>query len=215
MINFRDFDYYGYETFNSLATTENAAFLSDNLKLTGFSCGKPTDKNYCSDCLSFQPIPGKEYMLSAWVKEESAIQLKTYEHAVINIIFYSDVDASELRKISSIKLTASGDIIDEWQRITSKFLIPEFTKTISIELENNSNGVAAYYDDIRIHPLDGSIKTFVYDSETFKLMSELDENNYATFYEYDNEGGLVRIKKETSKGIKTIQETRSGNYINN
>ena len=215
MVNFRDFDYYGYETFNPLAAPENEAFLSDNLKLTGFSCGKPTDKNYCSDCLSFQPLPGKEYMLSAWVKEESTIQVKTYENAAINIIFYNDVDASDLHKISTLKFIATGDIIDGWQRITSKFLIPEFTRTISIELENKSSGLPAYYDDIRIHPLDGSIKTFVYDSETFKLMSELDENNYSTFYEYDNEGGLVRIKKETSKGIKTIQETRSGNYINN
>ena len=215
MMNFRDFDYYGYETFNSLAVPENEAFLSDNLKLSGFSCGKPTDKNYCSDCLSFQPMPGKEYMLSAWVKEELIIQVKTYENAGINIIFYNDAQASELHKISTLKFTATGDIIDGWQRINSKFMIPEFTKTISIELENKSNGVPAYYDDIRIHPLEGSIKTFVYDAETFKLMSELDENNYSTFYEYDNEGGLVRIKKETSKGIKTIQETRSGNYINN
>lgn len=212
--NFRDFDFYGYETFNPLATTENLAFLSDNLKLSGFSCGKPTDKNYCSDCLSFQPVPGKEYMLSVWVKEESTVQVKTYENAAVNIHFYSDAEASELQKISTQKLMASGDIIDGWQRITGKFLIPKFTKTISIELQNNSNGIAAYFDDIRIHPLEGSIKTFVYDPETFKLMSELDENNYSTFYEYDNEGGLVRVKKETAKGIKTIQETRSGNFIN-
>ncbi|WP_281309717.1 VWA domain-containing protein [Flavobacterium flavigenum] len=212
--NFRDFDFYGYEDFNSLAYPANEAFLSDNLKISGFSCGKPTDKNYCSDCLSFQPVPGKEYMLSAWVKEESPIQVKTYDNVGINIHFYSDAEASELQKISTQKLIASGDIIDGWQRITSKFLIPKFTKTISIELQNNSNGIAAYFDDIRIHPLEGSIKTFVYDPQTFKLMSELDENNYSTFYEYDNEGGLVRVKKETAKGIKTIQETRSGNFIN-
>ena len=42
-------------------------------------------------------------------------------------------------------------------------------------------------------------------------MAELDENNYSTFYEYDNEGGLIRVKKETEKGVYTIQETRSGN----
>jgi hypothetical protein len=41
-------------------------------------------------------------------------------------------------------------------------------------------------------------------------MAELDENNYATFYEYDDDGTLVRVKKETSRGIKTINETRSG-----
>jgi hypothetical protein len=40
-------------------------------------------------------------------------------------------------------------------------------------------------------------------------MAQLDENNYATFYEYDDDGTLVRVKKETERGIKTISETRS------
>ncbi|MGK4569023.1 hypothetical protein [Flavobacterium sp. 3HN19-14] len=42
-------------------------------------------------------------------------------------------------------------------------------------------------------------------------MAELDENNYATFYEYDKEGGLVRVKKETERGVQTIKESRSSN----
>ncbi|OUL60367.1 vWA domain-containing protein [Flavobacterium sp. AJR] len=211
--DFAEADYYGHANFDYLGTMET--YLSDNLKLGKFSCGEPAAKNYCSDCLSFQPVPGKEYMLSAWVKEESFVQVKTYENAVINVIFYNDVKAEDFYRISTEKLSASGDIIDGWQRIAAKFLIPKGTKTIGIELENKSGGIPAYYDDIRIYPLEGSVKTFVYDSETFKLMSELDENNYSTFYEYDNEGGLVRIKKETAKGVKTIQETRSGNIINN
>lgn len=210
------YDYYGFENFDSLGKSENEAYLSDNLKLSKFTCGDPTDKNYCSDCLTFQPSPEKEYMLSAWVKEESAIQVKTYENAAINLIYYNNVNTTDDRYIMKVDtLFAKGDIIDGWQRITYKFLIPKGTRTIGIELENKSGGVPVYFDDLRIHPVDGSVKTFVYDSETFKLMSELDENNYSTFYEYDNEGGLVRVKKETAKGIKTIQETRSGNYINN
>lgn len=210
------YDYYGYKDFDSLGDPESIAFLSDNLKLSKFTCGDPTDKNYCSDCLTFQPNPDKEYLLSAWVKEESSIQVKTYVNAVINLIYYNNVNTTDDRyKIKTDVLFAKGDIIDGWQRITYKFLIPAETRTIGIELENKSGGIPVYFDDIRIHPIDGSVKTFVYDSETFKLMSELDENNYSTFYEYDNEGGLVRVKKETAKGIKTIQETRSGNFINN
>jgi hypothetical protein len=57
------------------------------------------------------------------------------------------------------------------------------------------------------------MKSYVYDGETFWLTSELDDNNYATFYEYDQEGGLIRIKKETARGIVTIQDTRSGTII--
>lgn len=74
---------------------------------------------------------------------------------------------------------------------------------------NTNPSVMAYFDDIRVHPYNGNMKSFVYDPKTQRLMAELDENNYATFYEYDQEGGLIRVKKETEKGIYTIQETRS------
>jgi hypothetical protein len=53
------------------------------------------------------------------------------------------------------------------------------------------------------------MKTFAYDDKTTRLMAEMDENNFATFYEYDDEGSLVRVKKETERGILTIKENRS------
>jgi hypothetical protein len=49
----------------------------------------------------------------------------------------------------------------------------------------------------------------VYHPTNLRLLAGLDENNYASFYEYDDEGTLIRVKKETQKGIKTITETRS------
>ena len=66
-----------------------------------------------------------------------------------------------------------------------------------------------YFDDIRIHPFNSNMKSYVYDPVNLKLMAELDPNNYATFYEYDEEGGLIRTKAETREGIKTINESRS------
>ena len=76
---------------------------------------------------------------------------------------------------------------------------------------NESSSIAAYFDDVRIHPFNASMKSYVYDPETLWLTAELDDNNYATFYEYDKEGQLIRIKKETARGIMTIQESRSSN----
>jgi hypothetical protein len=63
-------------------------------------------------------------------------------------------------------------------------------------------------DDIRITPFDASMKSFVYDPYTLRLTGQLDDNNFATFYEYDDEGTLIRVKKETDRGIMTIKETR-------
>jgi hypothetical protein len=74
--------------------------------------------------------------------------------------------------------------------------------------------LSSFFDDIRVHPFNGNMKSFVYDQKTQKLMAELDENNYATFYEYDMEGGLIRVKKETENGFFTIQESRSSNPKN-
>lgn len=63
-------------------------------------------------------------------------------------------------------------------------------------------------DDLRMLPYDANMKSFVYDFNTNRLMAQLDENHYASFYEYDQEGQLVRVKKETEKGIVTVSETR-------
>lgn len=206
--------YYGHENFNLLSSDET--YFSDKLADSKIVCGTAAKKDFCDDCLSFKPEPGKEYILSAWVKEDLFTQVKTYENPAIKIIFYNRKEALDIptHKIDSLSVKASGNIIDGWQRVVQKFKVPIETVTIGIQLENNSPSIPVYFDDIRIHPLQGSVKSFVYDPETFKLMAELDENNYSTFYEYDNEGGLVRVKKETEKGIKTIQETRSGSVIN-
>jgi len=53
------------------------------------------------------------------------------------------------------------------------------------------------------------MKSFVYDPINGRMKAELDENNYATFYEYNNEGQLIRVKKETESGIVTLKESRS------
>ncbi|QSB27667.1 VWA domain-containing protein [Flavobacterium sp. CLA17] len=206
--------YYGHDNFELLASDET--YFSDKLADGKVVCGTAAIKDFCDDCFSFKPEPGKEYILSAWVKEESFIQVKNYENPIIKIVFYNNKEALDIpaQRIDSLVVKANGDIIDGWQRVVKKFKIPTATITMAIELENMSPSIPVYFDDIRIHPLQGSVKSFVYDPVTFKLMSELDENNYSTFYEYDNEGGLVRVKKETAKGIKTIQETRSGSVIN-
>ena len=66
-----------------------------------------------------------------------------------------------------------------------------------------------YFDDIRVHPFRSNMKSFVYNPSTQKLTAELDENNYSTQYEYDDEGILIRVKKETERGVMTIKETRN------
>lgn len=163
----------------------------------------------CEGCDSFSPDPGKKYWLGAWVKEEHLNQneIFSYQNASIDLVFSN----SNNQPISTITLNPSGEIIEGWQRIIGEFTIPQNTIYLNLTLVNNSNSISVYFDDVRVHPFNGNMKSFAYDSENYRLMGELDENNYTTFYEYDNEGGLVRVKKETERGVFTIQETRSSN----
>ncbi len=167
---------------------------------------EPCENDDCDQCIqSFSPFEGEKYVLSAWVKE-SATSVITYEHAVISL-------ATIANNVGDTTICyADGQIIDGWQRIEYHFEIPSGTDFLSIKLKNladASSGLRAYFDDIRIHPYNSKMKSFVYSPETFRLMAELDENNYATFFEYDEDGVLVRVKKETERGIKTIRESRT------
>lgn len=168
----------------------------------------PESLGSCSDCFTFRPDRTKRYWISAWVKEEVISQVKTYTNTSLKVKFLNNTTP-----ISTTTLSPTGEIIDGWQRIAGEFTVPANTTSIDVKLDN-LGAVAAYFDDIRIHPFNASMKSYVYDAETFWLLAELDDNNYATFYEYDKEGQLIRIKKETAKGIMTIQESRSSNPKN-
>lgn len=158
-----------------------------------------SDQTQCSDCISsFAPSPGK-YIVSAWVKEDQASAGTTnYSNPFIEIDY---VNASQVNVLSP-----QGVIIDGWQRIEGLIEIPVSATNMSIKLK--SNGGDVFFDDIRFFPKDGSMMSYVYDPVSLRLMAQLDERNYATFYEYDEEGKLIRVKKETERGIMTIQENR-------
>jgi hypothetical protein len=179
----------------------------------------------CDTCSSFQPEPG-EYWLSAWLKVNRNSQVKSYNpndqvntlnnNNLSNYIFpyihLNFVGNSTL----AYQFFPTGEIIDGWQRIVGRFKFQSSASVRDLELTLVADEVYdTYFDDIRIHPFNASMKSYVYDGETFWLSSELDDNNYATFYEYDQEGGLIRIKKETARGIVTIQETRSNTVKKN
>lgn len=164
-----------------------------------FDC---TDNLPCENCIgSFAPEAGKKYLISAWVREEGvALDKISFDNPTITVNF---IGAGG----STGPLVASGLIIDGWQRIEKEFFIPIGTNELDIKLD--CLGGNCLFDDIRVLPFDGSMKSYVYDPVTLRLAAELDERNYATFYEYDEEGKLLRVKKETEKGIMTIQESKT------
>lgn len=165
------------------------------------------NNEYCCENFSLDNAT-TAYWISAWVMEGHAIQPKTYQNSYIEIEFLGGGTT-----VQPYQFQPTGDIIEGWQRIVGKFSIPTGAVKMNIHLASSGGSVDSYFDDVRVHPFNASMKSYVYDAETFWLTAELDDNNYATIYEYDNEGQLIRIKKETARGIMTIQESRSSNVI--
>ncbi len=158
----------------------------------------------CENCIGgFVPDIGATYAISAWIKEASAPDTATgYYNATIQIDYTGPVT-------DPAPYYGKGKIIEGWQRIYEEFTIPSGATDITVELLSGSG--TAYFDDIRIYPVNGSMKSYIYDPVSLKLTAVLDENNYATLYEYDQEGSLVRTKKETDRGVVTISENRQSN----
>jgi hypothetical protein len=152
---------------------------------------------------TFSPSSGR-YIVSAWAYQTAEDQnsLNTYSDAYVNVKVFKDGST-----IVDKNYLASGMIIDNWQRIYGVLDIPAESDSIRVTFVNNGTG-NAYFDDIRIQPFDSKMVCNVYHFSSLRVVAILDENNFATFYEYDNEGSLIRVKRETENGILTIQESR-------
>lgn len=151
---------------------------------------------------SFTPLAGKKVLISAWVKEMQDCNCASYESNKILIV------ANNTGVGIPTHAKPAGAIIEGWQRYEQVVELPQNTTELAIKLISTGTSTV-YFDDIRVHPYNANMKSYVFDAVTLRMMAELDENNYATFFEYDDDGTLTRVKKETERGIKTIKETRS------
>ena len=176
-----------------------------------------------SGCTSTVPIPGDATMLnpvfsmragqkmlfSAWVRDG---QPATPYGVTDTAVTYNNSQVQIYDGAQYNNLTPQGPVIEGWQRYEGTFT-PAASGTGSINFINSGPNTL-YIDDIRMHPFNADMKSYVYDPVNLRLVAQLDANNYATFYEYDEEGTLTRTKAETSRGIKTIKETRSAKQKN-
>lgn len=182
---------------------EGKEYLADNSTVTQTVYCTKLDtiqavNHYLID--SFQLVPGKKMVASVWMKKGGQdCKCNTYTNG-----FAVRTEGGSL--ITSF--VAKERIIEGWQQFEAIFTVPSNTSRIIFDFQAPADAVA-FIDDLRIHPFNANMKSFVYDPVTLRLAAELDENNYASFYEYDDDGGLIRVKKETREGIKTITETRS------
>ena len=65
-----------------------------------------------------------------------------------------------------------------------------------------------YIDDVRQQPLDAQTTAYVYDPITLFILTSFDDQNLGLYYQYNDEGKLIRKLKETTGGLKTVAETQ-------
>jgi hypothetical protein len=181
-------------SFAALPSTGGCPYKLSNFDLTGV----------------FSPITyngAKKYVLNYWVKEDTlTAPVFSYPDGKVIVKF---LNGSGTPTFPAMTLVQKSSIIEGWQQYQYTFTIPAGqTGAISVVLKN-SGSHSVYFDDIRLHPFDANMKTYVYHPLNLRFIDELDENNYATIYEYDEDGTLTRVKKETINGIMTIKESRN------
>lgn len=179
---------------SSSATHTAPYVLAPNEKLDGFKLINDESDN--------------RYVLSVWVKEQFPTNPISYNAAQV-VITINDVVITPLEE-------SRTNIIDGWQRMELIFDVdPSVGTGSAVDFHfqgNHFNHV--YYDDLRIHPFDSEMKAQVLDPVKQRISATLDSRNFATIYQYDENGTLVRIFQETEQGVQTIKENRSGIVLN-
>tara|TARA_R110000851_G_scaffold327695_1_gene497513 strand:- start:13 stop:7803 length:7791 start_codon:yes stop_codon:yes gene_type:complete len=61
----------------------------------------------------------------------------------------------------------------------------------------NDQSTGQYFDDFRVHPINASVASYIYDEKTDDLLYILDANNLASSFRYDKAGRLIKTFIET------------------
>lgn len=146
------------------------------------------EENALSQGLSLES--DKEYILTFWLKPQFNSVANNVEVVINNQL---------------VTTNSATNLVEGFERISVKFRASGYDK-INI---NNLSDQNYYLDDLSIQPANSSMVKYVYDAKNYRLLAELDDQSFATYYIYDPEGNVRMIKQETKDGLKTITETRS------
>ncbi len=94
---------------------------------------------------------------------------------------------------------------DVWEEYPSFYIALDLKIVGSTDAVNDAT---IWIDDIKMQYPFTQMNAYVYDTRTLRLVAEFDDQHFATFYQYNEEGKLVRKMVETERGIQTIQETQ-------
>jgi hypothetical protein len=154
----------------------------------------------------FNLLGAKKYRMKLWIKSTVS------NSSVNNYVTIQMKKADGTTIVSNSAGSFVTDPIEGWRLY--EIVIPSInsdTREMTLQFHGGDADETRFYDDVRIIPEDALAKSYVYHEKSLKLISELDENHFATFYDYDEAGNLIRVRKETERGVVTLKEA-SVNY---
>jgi hypothetical protein len=156
--------------------------------------------------VSMKLTAGKQMVISAWVSTDNA-DADTYVSGIKQRAIGFEFLNAAGQKINAgtYLFEPTGNIIEGWQRIEGVVTVPTDAVRFTVRFVTPA-GTNTYFDDVRIFPFDGNMQSYVYDKNNLRLTTTLDQNNYATYYYYNEEGSVYLVKKETELDVQTIQE---------
>lgn len=113
-----------------------------------------------------------------------------------------------------LKSDANNVTVEDWTLMSVEITVPDnfnlsSTHKMKVSLTNNTNPSGnAYFDDLSFHPKDAIMSGNVYNAKNGLLIAQLDNENFATLYNYDNSGRVISVYKEYSGGIKRVTESQ-------
>ncbi len=113
---------------------------------------------------------------------------------------------------SSVSAAYKAASVGEWSLYNFQFSGKEISDAYSEGdlLDIGISGFTDSYlivDDVRFYPQEAQATCYVYD-DAYRLVAQLDDQHFGTYFQYNDEGQLVRKIIETERGKKTIQETQ-------
>lgn len=172
-----------------------ATFTSSDVSHTGSKCIK-LNSNGQKGFVFNTPInattgaePGRAYRASVWVYLPSAANGRLYA---------STVNGSRTAMLA----TAVGNATvvrraGDWALLEVVFTIPSSLTSgrVIVGCENVGSG-PVYFDDFRFSPLDAASTAYIYDTQSWSVTHQLNNDNFFTRYEYDNRGRIAKTYVE-------------------
>lgn len=149
---------------------------------------------------------GRTYIAKVWVHKLSP------PTAALSIHISGTAGSTYADTKTIMRNNPANVTVGDWILMSVELEVPAnfntgATHTMLVSLSNNGSGSVAYFDDLAFHPKDAVMTGNVYNDKTGALVAQLDNDNFATFYTYDQAMRLTSASKEYSGGIKKVTES--------